>query len=93
MGGGVVLSIRAQPGARRTEFVGAYGEELKIRVAAAPAKGEANEALIAFIARTFDLKRSQVSIRSGSTGRRKRIKLDGIDLDTATQILDRLLST
>lgn len=90
--GGVVLFLRAKPSAPRTEFVGRHGEELKIRIAAAPEQGKANEALVGFIARTFDLKRSQVTIRSGSTSRRKRVKLDGIDAETATQVLDRVLA-
>lgn len=90
--GGVVLSVHAQPNARRTEVVGPHGGAVKIRVAAPPADDRANEALIAFVASAFGLRRSDVSIRSGSSSRRKRLLLEGIALDTASAILDRLHS-
>lgn len=90
--GGTLLFVRAQPGARRTEFAGRHDDQVKIRIAAPPTDDRANEALVAFLARSFDLRRSQVSIRSGSTSRRKRVKLDGIDAATASRVLDRLLA-
>ena len=85
--GGVMLTVHAQPGARRTEVVGRHGDAVKIRVAAPPVDDRANEALVAFVAEMFALRPSAVSIRSGGSSRHKRIRLDGIDLSTATRIL------
>jgi uncharacterized protein (TIGR00251 family) len=89
---GVILSVHAQPNARRTEIVGPHGHALKIRVAAPPIDDRANEALITFVATTFGLHRSDVSIRSGSSSRHKRLRLEGVTLETASAILDRHLA-
>jgi len=85
--GGVMLSVHAQPGARRTEIVGRHGDAVKIRVAAPPVDDRANEALVVFVAEVFGLRRSAVSVRSGGSSRHKRLRLDGIDLPTATRRL------
>lgn len=90
--GGVVLFIRAQPGARRTEVTGVHDGALKVRIAAPPVDDRANDALVAFLAKAFGLRRSSVTIRSGSTSRRKRIKLDDVDLDEARAVLTALLA-
>mgnify|MGYP006379338773 FL=1 len=90
--GGVMLSVHAQPGARRTEIVGRHGDAVKIRVAAPAFNEHANEALVAFVAEVFGLRSSAVSIRSGGSSRHKRLRLDGIELPTATAILDHRLS-
>jgi uncharacterized protein (TIGR00251 family) len=89
--GGVVLSVHAQPGARRTEVVGRHGEAVKIRVAAPAVEGRANEALIAFVADEFGLRKSAVTVRSGGSSRHKRLRLDGIDPTAAAQVVDRLV--
>ncbi len=47
-----------------------------VRVKAAPIEGQANDELIAVIAAHFGLRRSQVSIRHGTGGRRKLVTLD-----------------
>ncbi len=91
VGGGVVLSVHAQPGARRTEVVGRQGEAVKIRVAAPAVEGRANEALIAFVADEFGLRKSAVTVRSGGSSRHKRLRLDGIDPTAAAQVVDRLV--
>lgn len=90
--GGVVLFVRAQPGARRTEVTGVHDGALKVRIAAPPVDDRANEALIVFLAKAFDLRRSSVTIRSGSTSRRKRVKLDDVGPDDARRVLAALLT-
>ena len=82
---GVTLSIRAQPGAKKTAITGIYGEgataQLKIAVQAPPIEGRANEALIAFLAKTFDLPRSSVALVSGELSRSKVFLLRGIAIE------------
>ena len=58
--GCISLTLHIQPGAKRTEFAGLHGDALKIRLAAPPVDGKANEALIKFIAETLGLARSAV---------------------------------
>ncbi|HXF93758.1 MAG TPA: DUF167 domain-containing protein [Nitrospiraceae bacterium] len=75
---GAILFVHVQPKAARTEYVGLHGEALKVRVAAPPAEGAANEELCRFLAATFGLPRRAVEIGSGATGRRKRVLLRGV---------------
>lgn len=89
--GGVLLSVHAQPGARRTEVVGRHGDAIKIRVAAPPVDDRANAALVAYVAKGFGVRRSAVTIRSGASSRHKRVLVAGLDLATASDVVDRLL--
>lgn len=52
---------------------------LKVRVASAPVEGEANAALIAFIAKSLGIPKSAVRLASGATARVKRLEIDGVD--------------
>ncbi len=85
---GVVLAVHVQPRASRTEAGGLHGRALKIRVAAPPADGAANDALAQFLARACSIPRTAVEIESGAKGRQKRIFLKGVSV---THVLDRLL--
>ncbi|MBI4984803.1 MAG: YggU family protein [Rhodocyclales bacterium] len=77
-GDGVVLSLHIQPGAKRTEVAGPHGDALKIRLAAPPVDGKANEALIAFVAKTLGVPKASVALVSGQTSRAKRVRVAGI---------------
>jgi hypothetical protein len=54
-----------------------HGDAIKIRVAAPPVGGAANAELIAFVSKTLGVPKSDVSIVSGTTGRRKTIVVKG----------------
>ncbi len=70
--------LHIQPRASKTAVVGVHGDAYKIRLAAPPVDGAANDALCAFLAETFDISKSAVIIQSGHTGRRKRVLLKGV---------------
>ncbi|MEJ7584448.1 MAG: DUF167 domain-containing protein, partial [Acidimicrobiales bacterium] len=89
---GVVLSVHATAGAGRSEVVGRHGDAIKIRVAAAPEKGRANDALTELLAHHFNLDASAVSLVSGATRRAKRFRLEGVDADRATDRLEQMLA-
>jgi uncharacterized protein (TIGR00251 family) len=72
-GGGSVLTLHVQPGAKRTEIVGEHGDALKLRLAAPPIDGRANESLVAFVAQTLGIPRHSVTLLSGQSSRRKRL--------------------
>ncbi len=80
---GVVLSLHIQPGAKRTETAGLHGDALKIRLAAPPVDGKANDALIAFLAKTLSVPKSHVELISGQTSRAKRVRVSGVGAATA----------
>ncbi len=77
------LDIHAQPGAKQTAYVGLYGEALKIRLAAPPVDGKANEVLLRFLAQAFQVPLAQVRLCSGHSGRRKRVAITGSALSVA----------
>lgn len=84
-------AVRLTPRGGRDAVEGLVKDEagrslLKVRVAAPPAEGEANAALVRLIAKTLGLPRSAVRIVSGETG---RLKVLEIDLDEA-EVLQRL---
>lgn len=75
---GVTFAVRVVPRASRNEIVGIHGDALKIRLTAPPVEGRANEALIAFLAKRLDVRKSQVDIVAGATSRRKTIRVVGL---------------
>lgn len=75
--GSATLTLHIQPGARKTEVAGLHGEVLKIRLAAPPVDGKANEALLRFLAERLDLPRSAVTLKSGQTSRHKVVEIHG----------------
>ena len=52
---------------------------LKVRVSSPPVEGEANAALIAFMARALSVPRSSVRLAAGATARLKRLEIDGVE--------------
>ena len=71
----MTLEIHCQPGAKRTEVAGVYGEALRIRVAAPAVEGNANAALIAFLAEAFGVPQRAVTVVRGDTARRKIVRV------------------
>ncbi|MEO6422988.1 MAG: DUF167 family protein [Candidatus Nitrotoga sp.] len=57
----ITLVLHVQSGAKRTGVIGLHGDALKIRLAAPPIEGRANEALLRFIANTFKVFRYATS--------------------------------
>ena len=75
LGDDLVLNVRVQPRAAGDGFAETLGDQIKLRITAAPVDGKANKHLIAFIAKTFKVAKANVSIISGVSGRNKRIKI------------------
>jgi len=75
------LQLRVSPGAAREQIVGRHGAGWKLRVAAPPEGGRANEAVARLLADTLRLPRRDVEIVSGHTARDKVVAVVGIDLN------------
>ena len=78
------------PRARVTEVAGRHGDALKIRLAAPPVDGAGNDELVRFLAERLRVPRSAVTITAGHTGRRKSVKIDGVDTAAAVRALEGL---
>ena len=77
----ITLTLHVQPGAKRSEIAGLHGEALKIRLAAPPVEGRANEALLKFIAELFDVPLRQVELRQGGQSRHKVVAVTGSSVE------------
>lgn len=77
----MVLVLHVQPGAKRSEIAGLHGEALKIRLAAPPVEGRANEALLRFIADNFNVPLRQVTLKQGAQSRHKTVLISGSKID------------
>ncbi len=75
--GALVLEVLVQPRASRTRAAGEHGGRLKIQLAAPPVDGEANAALIDFLAEALGVRRADVAIVRGEGGRRKTVRVAG----------------
>jgi uncharacterized protein (TIGR00251 family) len=75
--GGAVVEVLVQPRASRTRAVGEHDGRLKVQLAAPPVDGEANAALVAFLADALGLRKADVAIARGETGRRKTVRVAG----------------
>ncbi|MBI3902301.1 MAG: YggU family protein [Nitrosomonadales bacterium] len=80
-GGSITLMLHIQPGARRSELAGLHGEALKIRLAAPPIEGRANEALLRFIAELFKVALRDVELLRGAQSRHKMVKVTGSGIE------------
>jgi uncharacterized protein len=78
---GVVLRLHTHPGAKKTGWVGWYGEKPKLLVQSPPVEGAANQACIQFLARTFKIKKSEVILLAGGKSRSKTFLLKGLTLE------------
>jgi uncharacterized protein (TIGR00251 family) len=75
--GDVIFSVRVQPRASRDTIDGFREGALRVRLTAPPVEGEANEALVRFLAARLNLPRSAVRILSGHRSRTKRVAVRG----------------
>jgi|SRR5216684_206907 uncharacterized protein (TIGR00251 family) len=82
--GTVILPVRVQPRASKTEIAGVLGGALKVRLQAPALEDRANEALCEFLAHLLKTPKSAVRIVSGHRSRSKRVEIRGV---TQQQVL------
>ncbi len=73
------ITVKVQPRARETALAEKIGDAYKLRVAAPPVDGKANEACIRFFAARFGVAPSAVRIVQGLSSRMKVVEIEGID--------------
>ena len=84
---GVLLSIKAIPGAKRNQIAGPLGDRLKVKVSAPPEGGKANQAICALLASALGVKQRDVTVVAGATSPEKTISVQGV---SASQVAHRL---
>ena len=77
----ITLALHVQPGAKRSEIAGLHGDSLKVRLAAPPIEGRANEALLKFIAGIFAVPLRNVELLQGNQSRHKVVAITGSQIE------------
>ena len=81
------FAVKVQPRASKTELAGKLGEAYKLRLAAPPVDGKANDACLRFFAERFGVARSAVRIAQGSASRLKVVEIEGVDMAEVERVL------
>lgn len=81
------ITLHVQPRASKTEVAGMHGDAIKVRVAAPPVEGAANEEVRRFLAKMLGVPVSAVTVVHGETGRRKTVEVVGAK---AAEVMARL---
>jgi uncharacterized protein (TIGR00251 family) len=85
--GGAILAVKAAASASRERVVGVLGDCLKVATAAPPAKGKANAALVAILAKALGVDKRDVELVRGQRSPRKEFRIASL---SAGQVRCRL---
>lgn len=85
-GSAVRFSVHVQPRATASAVTGVHGDALKVRLAAPPVDGAANEELVRFLAAELGVPRRSVRLVSGLTSRAKVVEVEGIEESRVRQL-------
>jgi hypothetical protein len=84
---GVCFQVQVVPRASRSEVVGAHNLALRVRLAAPPVAGAANEELIKLLSRALGLLKSDIQIQSGHGSKRKLVTVRGLSYQALAKLL------
>ena len=88
---GVRLHLYVQPGGKKSEVLGEHDGALKVRIQARPVEGQANAAIVDFVAKTFGVSRSKVNLIRGEKSRQKVVEITGLTLGEARAVVQGLV--
>ena len=88
--GDLQVTVHVQPGAKTTSCAGVHGDALKIRLHAPPVDGKANQALIAWLAKTLGCPQNAIGLIRGQTSRRKTLNISTEQAETLSHQLQAL---
>ena len=90
---GIVLPVRAQPGARANAIRGLRDGALKVAVTQVAEKGKANKALLQLLCKKLSLRRSQLTLLTGETVADKQWLVRDISREELTERITAVLPT
>ena len=85
--GGIRMGVQVQPRASRNQIIGEQDGCLKVKLTAPPVEGEANQALVIFLARLLAIPKKNIKLLKGETSRHKLIEISGL---SGAELLDKL---
>ena len=84
-----LINVKVLPKSSKDEVVGMEGDICKVKIKAPPVDGKANKALIAVLAKEFDLPKKSIEIVSGWTSRLKRVRISGLSQKDLISLVSR----
>jgi uncharacterized protein (TIGR00251 family) len=91
-GDGVLLQLSVMPNAKRTVVDGLHDGALRVRLAAPPIDGRANEALVAWLAKSMGVAKRDIELLRGESSRRKQVAV-AVSYDDAARWVAEMLKT
>lgn len=85
--GALIFKVQVVPRASRSRIVGEYNSALRVRIAAPPVDGAANEELVRVLAQAFGVRKSAVQITAGQTSKRKEVRVSGVSSAALSKVL------
>lgn len=76
---GIIINIRVEPRSSRSGLAGPYGKGFKVKLTSPPVEGRANAELVEILAKTFNVKKRNIEILSGSRSRNKMVRVIGVE--------------
>ena len=83
----LIFKVLVVPRASRSEVVGEHNAALRVRLAAPPVDGAANEELIRVLAQAFGVRKSAVEITAGQVSKRKEVRISGVSSTALNKVL------
>ena len=80
-GGAITFGVRVVARASLSAVAGEHGGALRVRVAAPPVDGAANEELVRTLAKALSIPPRAVEIVSGLSSKTKRVRVRGADVE------------
>ncbi len=81
--GGLRLALHVKPRSAKSAVLGVKDGALVVALRAAPVDGAANEELVLLLAKALGVRRGDVAIAAGATGRRKLVDVAGLSVEEA----------
>ena len=88
--GAITFAVRVVPRASKTAVAGEHDGALRVRVAAPPVEGAANEELIRFLAKEFGVPARDVEIRSGHASKTKVVRVVGASAERLMSLIPKM---
>ena len=90
---GVILPVKAVPGAKRSEIRGEQDGMLKVAVTQVAEKGKANKALTVVLSKGLRLRKSQIELISGHTATQKRFLIHETTVSELRSLIDAVIKS
>lgn len=87
--GAVTIRLRVQPRAPKTEIAGEHDGAIRLRIAAPPVDGKANEECVRYLAKLLKVSATSVEIIAGESSRNKVIRVSNMSARRVLEALGR----